>query len=178
MDLQRFRDAQAADYETALAEVRAGRKRSHWMWYIFPQLRGLGRSRMADYYAIGGIGEARAFLADPVLGARLREISGALLALPGDDAHAVFGTPDDLKLRSCMTLFEAAAPDDPVFGRVLDKFYRGSRDGRTLAILEEDARLRPPEISDRAVYPTRIGPVCMSRAEHEEYLRRLGEDGA
>lgn len=181
MGLQRFRDAQAADYATALAEVRAGRKRSHWMWYIFPQVHGLGYSRMADYYAIRDIAEARAYLADPLLGAHLVELCEVLLHLPTDDAHAVFGSPDDLKLRSCMTLFEAAsaapasaaapAGEPSVFARVLEKYYGDRRDERTLSILAEDARLRPPGISDRQVYETDIGPVCMSRDEHEAYLR-------
>ena len=130
-DLSRFHRAQARDYDTALAEIRAGRKRSHWMWYIFPQIRGLGYSSTAQFYAIEDLNEARAYLADPVLGPRLKEITGALLELPGSDPTAVLGYPDDLKLQSCMTLFELADPDCPLFPAVLDKFYGGRRDGRT-----------------------------------------------
>ncbi len=137
-DLARFVDAQAASYPTALAEVRAGRKRSHWMWYVFPQLRGLGRSEMAHRYGIAGVAEAQAYLADPVLGTRLREITHALLGQDARDARRVFGTPDDLKLRSCMTLFErAAGGDEQVFTKVLDEFYDGERDGATLELLRE-----------------------------------------
>lgn len=134
-DLSRFLRAQEADYPRALNEIRNGRKESHWMWYIFPQLKGLGRSSMAVYYGIRDLGEARAYLADPVLGARLIEISEALLTLGSDDATLVMGQPDDLKLRSCMTLFDAAADSAGVFQRVLDKFYRGQKDARTLELL-------------------------------------------
>ncbi len=137
-DLSRFRRAQARDYASALAEIRAGRKRSHWMWYIFPQLRGLGSSPTADYYAILDLEQARAYLADPVLRANLEEISGALLALPGSDPGAVLGWPDELKLRSCMTLFALADPDCAVFRAVLDKYYGGRPDSRTLALAGED----------------------------------------
>ncbi len=133
--LERFVQAQARDYDTALREIRGGRKRSHWMWYIFPQLRGLGFSSTAQFYGLRDLDEARAYMAHPVLGARLVEISGALLALETDNASAVMGYPDDLKLRSCMTLFELAAPEQPVFARVLDKFYAGRRDSRTLELL-------------------------------------------
>ena len=119
--LERFVSAQARDYGTALAEIRSGHKRSHWMWYIFPQ-----------YYGIHGIEEAKRFIAHPGLGRNLREISNALLALDTNDPAAVMGWPDNLKLCSCMTLFEAAAPDEPVFGAVLDKFYGGERDSLTL----------------------------------------------
>ena len=134
-DLSRFTDAQRRAYPAALREIRSGRKRSHWMWYIFPQLRGLGRSATAEYYAIQSLEEAAAFLRDPYLGGNLREISGALLALAGDDPTAVFGWPDDLKLRSCMTLFAAVSPEDAVFQQVLDKYYGGSPDELTLSLL-------------------------------------------
>ena len=134
-DLSRFLEAQKNSYDTALREIRAGRKRSHWMWYIFPQIRGLGYSAMAQHYAIRDLGEAREYVQHPVLGPRLIEISEALLALDESDPRRVMGSPDDLKLRSCMTLFQSAAPDQPVFGKVLDKFYDGSPDGRTLEIL-------------------------------------------
>jgi len=133
--LSRFVDAQAHSYDTALREIRAGRKRSHWMWYIFPQLRGLGYSSTAQLYGIRDLDEARAYMAHPVLGPRLIEISEALLGLSTNDPGAVLGWPDDLKLCSCMTLFELAAPDQPVFGRVLEKYYAGQRDHRTLAML-------------------------------------------
>jgi len=108
--LERFVSAQARDYGTALAEIRSGHKRSHWMWYIFPQLQGLGMSSTAQYYGIHGIEEAKRFIAHPGLGRNLREISNALLALDTNDPAAVMGWPDNLKLCSCMTLFEAAAP--------------------------------------------------------------------
>ena len=134
-DLSRFLEAQKNSYDTALREIKAGRKRSHWMWYIFPQIRGLGYSAMAQHYAIRDLGEAREYVQHPVLGPRLIEISEALLALDESDPRRVMGSPDDLKLRSCMTLFQSAAPDQPVFGKVLDKFYDGSPDGRTLEIL-------------------------------------------
>ncbi len=134
-DLSRFLEAQNNSYNTALREIRAGRKRSHWMWYIFPQIQGLGYSAMAQHYAIRDLGEAREYLQHPLLGPRLIEISEALLALDESDPRRVMGSPDDLKLRSCMTLFQCAAPDQPVFGKVLDKFYGGRPDGRTLEIL-------------------------------------------
>ena len=135
-DLSRFLRAQESDYETALAEIRAGRKRSHWMWYIFPQLKGLGFSFMAEHYGIDGIGEAKAYMKDPVLSARLIEISEALLTLRSSDPGAVMGYPDDLKLRSCMTLFHAAAPDVPVFSKVLEKYFGAREDERTLRMLK------------------------------------------
>ena len=131
-DLMRFLQAQEGSYAQALAEMKRGRKESHWMWYIFPQLKGLGRSAMSEFYGISGMEEARAYLKDPVLGARLIEICNALLALEAKDIVQVMGRPDDKKLKSSMTLFEAAAPDEPVFGAVLDKFYGGERDSLTL----------------------------------------------
>ena len=130
--LQRFLDAQQHDYQTALSEMQAGRKRSHWMWYIFPQIQGLGFSSMAQRYAIADTAEAAAYLAHPTLGARLVEISKALLAAPGSNATAVMGSPDDLKLRSSMTLFAQVPGADPVFQQVLDKFYGGRPDEQTL----------------------------------------------
>lgn len=132
--LDRFLVAQEHSYDTALREIRAGRKRSHWMWYIFPQIAGLGMSYTAQLYSIQDISEARDYIAHPVLGARLIEISRALLTLDSSDATAVMGYPDDLKLCSCMTLFKQVS-DDPVFGAVLDKFYGGRADTRTLTIL-------------------------------------------
>ena len=132
--LSRFHEAQRRDYAQALSEIRAGRKRSHWIWYIFPQIRGLGYSSTSQYYAIRDLDEAKAYLADPVLRARLLEISEALLALPCSDPSEVMGYPDDLKLKSSMTLFELAEPECPVFGAVLDKFFGGRRDERTVAL--------------------------------------------
>lgn len=133
--LDRFLDAQRGDYAAALAEVRRGRKTSHWMWYIFPQIAGLGQSSTARYYSIRDLEEAREYYAHPVLGQRLREISGALLELRGSDPVAVFGGIDSMKLKSSMTLFAVAAPDDPLFQQVLDKYYGGEQDVLTLRIL-------------------------------------------
>ena len=133
--LDRFLDAQRGDYAAALAEVRRGRKTSHWMWYIFPQIAGLGQSSTARYYSIRDLEEAREYYAHPVLGQRLREISGALLGLRGSDPVAVFGGIDSMKLKSSMTLFAVAAPDDPLFRQVLDKYYGGEQDALTLRIL-------------------------------------------
>lgn len=133
--VERFVSSNQRDYPDALAEIRAGRKRSHWIWYIFPQIQGLGNSPTARYYSIESLQEAREFLAHPVLGAHLLEISKALLELDTDDPDAVMGFPDNLKLRSSMTLFEAADPSEEVFGKVLDKFYGGERDRLTLNIL-------------------------------------------
>ena len=134
-ELDKFVSAQARDYETALAEIRSGRKRSHWMWYIFPQLQGLGFSPTAQYYGIRDLEQAMDYMAHPVLGPRLVEISTALLGLESSNPSAVMGYPDDLKLCSCMTLFELAAPEEPVFGRVLEKYYGGRRDRMTLKLL-------------------------------------------
>lgn len=133
--LDRFLDAQRGDYAAALAEVRRGRKTSHWMWYIFPQIAGLGQSSTARYYSIRDLEEAREYYAHPVLGQRLREISGALLDLRGSDPVAVFGGIDSMKLKSSMTLFAVAAPDDPLFQQVLDKYYGAEQDALTLRIL-------------------------------------------
>ena len=135
-NLGRFHDAQRYDYATALAEIRAGRKKNHWIWYIFPQLRGLGRSWMSDQYGIDGIGEAQAYWADDVLRGRLTEITEALLAIGGNDPVRVMGRPDDMKLRSCMTLFRQAAPECPLFQQVLDKYYDGQPDRKTLDMLK------------------------------------------
>lgn len=134
-DLSRFLKAQENNYKTALMEVKTGRKRSHWMWYIFPQVRGLGHSSMADYYGLDGREEARAYLADPMLGPRLLAISEALLELEDKDAARIFGFPDVLKLRSCMTLFAAVSEEGSVFHRVLDAYYHGEKDELTMARL-------------------------------------------
>jgi uncharacterized protein (DUF1810 family) len=118
-------------YAAALAELHAGRKRSHWMWFVFPQVAGLGRSGMAQRYAIGSLDEARAYLAHPVLGPRLHECAQALLALPTTSAEAVLGGVDAMKLRSSMTLFALAAPEEPVFRQVLERFFGGEEDPET-----------------------------------------------
>lgn len=135
-ELQRFVAAQGdGTYEQALAELRAGRKTSHWMWFVFPQVAGLGRSPTAQRYAIRSLDEARAYLGHHVLGARLREAARALTALPGGDAAAVLGGVDAQKLRSSMTLFLRAAPDEEVFRAVLDQYYGGDPDPATDRIL-------------------------------------------
>ena len=130
-DLQRFVDAQEGVYERALAEIRAGRKTTHWMWFVFPQVDGLGSSSMARRYAIRSLAEARDYLAHPVLGPRLVACAEAALAAPGT-AHDIFGPPDDLKLRSSATLFEKAAGEGSVFTRLIERFYDNQRDERTL----------------------------------------------
>ena len=134
-NLERFLEAQERAYETALEEVRAGQKESHWIWYVFPQVRGLGCSSTAKYYAITDLEEAKEYMAEPVLRARLLEVSEALLGLSSSNASVVMGYPDDLKLRSSMTLFSVAAPEEKVFQQVLDKFFDGKPDGKTLEIL-------------------------------------------
>lgn len=137
-DLSRFTNAQKHDYETALAEIRSGRKRSHWMWYIFPQIQGLGRSQTAQFYAIRDLGEAAAYLNDPYLGKNLREISKALLEVEGSSASQIFGSPDDMKLRSSMTLFALATQDNQIFRDVLAKYYHGKMDERTVKIVNAE----------------------------------------
>jgi len=132
-DLERFVRAQEPVYATVLAELRSGHKRSHWMWFVFPQIAGLGHSEMAQRYAIASSDEAAAYLAHPVLGARLRECAGIVAALDQDSAGDIFGHPDDLKFRSSMTLFADVAPDEAVFQACIDKFFDGEPDGATLA---------------------------------------------
>ncbi len=136
-NLKRFIDAQETSYQTALSEIKNGRKRSHWMWYIFPQIQGLGFSETSRYYAIKDLNEAEEFLQHPLLGKRLVEISNELLKLPSGNATSIFGNPDDLKLRSCMTLFAAVPNADPVFQSVLDKFFNGKGDAKTLQLIEQ-----------------------------------------
>jgi uncharacterized protein (DUF1810 family) len=133
--LKRFIEAQERDYENALTEIKNGRKRSHWMWYIFPQIKGLGFSSTSQYYAISGLKEAEAYLRHPILGHRLISICDALLASEGNNATQIFGNPDDLKLRSSMTLFAAVPASDSVFQRVLDRFFQGKADQQTITIL-------------------------------------------
>ena len=138
-DLERFVLVYNRDYATALSEIRSGRKQSHWMWYIFPQIHGLGFSSMSAYYAIKDLEEAEDFLNDPYLGGNLRKISEALLELDTDDPHQVLGSPDDLKLLSSMTLFEAAEGKGGIFTKVIEKYYGGRRDQRTLGILKKQS---------------------------------------
>ena len=134
--LERFVEAQAPVFGHVCAELRAGGKQAHWMWFIFPQLASLGRSSTAKFYGLHDVGDARAYLTHPVLGSRLRSCVDLVLAMEGKTAHEAFGSPDDLKLQSCMTLFEVAAhPDSPRFAEVLDWFYAGKRDLQTLSLL-------------------------------------------
>jgi uncharacterized protein (DUF1810 family) len=133
--LQRFLDAQENDYARALEEIKNGRKTGHWMWYIFPQVAGLGWSETSRYYAIANLCEAEDYLHHPVLGRRLIEVAEALLALNHRTAFQILGTPDDLKLKSCMTLFNAVRGADPVFNQVLVKYFDGRQDPKTLALL-------------------------------------------
>ena len=134
-DLGRFVQAQQGDYERALAEIRAGRKRSHWMWYIFPQYDGLGFSPTTRRYSIKSVAEAQAYLAHPVLGPRLVEIAEAALRVEGRSALEVFGSPDDMKLRSCATLFAHVSPPGSVFERLLGKYFDGEPDEKTLRLI-------------------------------------------
>lgn len=135
-ELSRFLSAQEGGvYSRALDELKRGSKRSHWMWFIFPQIAGLGSSATSRHYAIRSAGEARAYLAHPELGARLRECASTLLSLEGRSASQVFGYPDDLKLKSSMTLFEAVSEEGSLFSRVLEKYYGGERDAATLGLL-------------------------------------------
>jgi uncharacterized protein (DUF1810 family) len=134
-NLSRFVDAQEDDFNRALAEIRSGRKRSHWMWYIFPQFDGLAFSSTSKFYAIKSIDEAKAYLNHPVLGPRLRQCAEAALGVEGRSATEIFGSPDDLKLRSCATLFACVSPPGSVFERLLEKYYDGERDEKTLRLL-------------------------------------------
>jgi uncharacterized protein (DUF1810 family) len=134
-DLNRFVEAQEGDYENALAEIRNGRKRSHWMWYVFPQFEGLGFSSTSRRYAIKSLAEARAYLNHPVLGPRLVECIEAALSVEGRSAHDIFGSPDDMKLRSCATLFAHVSPKGSAFERLLEKYFKGKPDDRTIQLL-------------------------------------------
>jgi uncharacterized protein (DUF1810 family) len=134
-DLDRFVVEQQAVYESALDELRRGRKTGHWIWFVFPQLAGLGRSETSQRFAIASLDEARAYLAHPVLGARLRECAGIVLATRASTADSIVGPLDALKLRSCMTLFHRAAPEEPLFAQVLDRYYGGTPDARTDELL-------------------------------------------
>ncbi len=133
--LRRFVEAQDPVYAQVTGELRRGAKASHWMWFVFPQLRGLGRSATAERYGIASEEEARAYWHHPVLGPRLAECTALLLATTGKTALEILGSPDDLKLRSSMTLFERVAPEEPVFAQALERFFDGRRDAKTLALL-------------------------------------------
>jgi len=134
-DLTRFVRAQENQYEQALSEIRSGRKRTHWMWYIFPQIDGLALSSTSKHYSVKSLEEAKAYLEHPILGPRLLECAEAVVRAEGRSATEIFGAPDDLKLRSCATLFACVSPRNSVFDRLLTKYYRGERDGKTLQLL-------------------------------------------
>ncbi len=134
-EISRFMKAHQTDYQRALSEIKNGKKISHWMWYIFPQLKGLGRSSMSEYYGIQDLDEAKVYLADPILGKHLIEICNALLSLDTNDATKVMGRSDDRKLKASMTLFDAATESSDIFQMVLDKYYNGKKDYRTLYML-------------------------------------------
>ena len=135
IDLQIFVQAQEDIYEQALAELKNGSKESHWMWFVFPQIAGLGNSEMARKYAIPNLADAKAYLSHDLLGSRLRECTEAVLAVEGRTAHEILGSPDDMKLKSCMTLFEVADGPGSVFSSILEKYFEGQRDERSLMIL-------------------------------------------
>lgn len=135
-DLTRFVRAQENDYEQALSEIRSGKKRTHWMWYVFPQIDGLAFSSASKHYSIKSVAEAKAYLDHPILGPRLLECAEAVIRVEGRSATEIFGSPDDLKLRSCATLFACVSPRVSVFDRLLTKYYRGERDGKTLQLLD------------------------------------------
>ncbi|MGN6531936.1 MAG: DUF1810 domain-containing protein [Ginsengibacter sp.] len=137
-NLSRFIDAQKMDYAVALSEIKNGRKQSHWMWYIFPQIHGLGFSEISRFYSIKNTREAEAFLNDQVLGPRLIQICNELLKLNANNAHQIFGSPDDLKLQSSMTLFSLLPDANPVFQSVLNKFFHGMKDAKTMEIISEE----------------------------------------
>lgn len=170
--LSRFKNAHETDYPKALAEIKDGRKASHWMWYIFPQLKGLGKSPTSEYYGLHDLDEAKDFLRDEDLGAHLLEISNALLQLDCTDATAVLGRPDDMKLKSCMTLFSQAAPEERVFTGVLEKYFKGKPDYRTLKLLGIHEETDPAVNAEK---PDRIirkedNNIRELRAKHPEGL--------
>lgn len=134
-DLERFVEAQDPVFDTVCSELADGRKATHWMWFVFPQLAALGRSAMARRFGIDGREEAAAYWRHPVLGPRLKRCAELVLAVRGRTVHEIFGTPDDVKLRSCLTLFEAVAPEEPVFAQVLEQHFGGTRDAATVALL-------------------------------------------
>jgi uncharacterized protein (DUF1810 family) len=134
-DLDRFVRAQAPVMAQVRSELKAGRKATHWMWFVFPQTSGLGHSQWAQFYGIASLGEAKAYMAHPVLGHRLVECTHLVNAVENRTAHDIFGSPDDMKFRSSMTLFRLAEPDEPAFGTALEKYFEGSMDHRTLELL-------------------------------------------
>ncbi|OWK36252.1 DUF1810 domain-containing protein [Fimbriiglobus ruber] len=144
-DLNRFLQAQEGDYEQALAEIKRGHKRSHWMWYIFPQYDGLGFSSTSKHYAIKSLAEADEYLKHPVLGPRLLACCEAALGVEGSSALQIFGSPDDMKLKSCATLFAHVSPPGSVFDRLLEKYFQGERDDRTLSLIGKPSEPRPGE---------------------------------
>lgn len=135
-NLERFIKAQKEDYAMALKEIKNGRKRNHWMWYIFPQLKGLGTSAMAQYYGLENLEEAKEYYNNNYLRKNLLEITKALLSITNKDIDYILGTPDNLKLASCMTLFEIAAPHEKIFSQILDKYYNGKRDKNTIDLIK------------------------------------------
>lgn len=137
LHLNRFIDAQLRDYPNALTEIKNGRKQSHWMWYIFPQIAGLGMSEISTYYSIQDFDEAKAYMEEPLLRSHMLEICGALLEQEYSDANKIFGFPDDMKLKSSMTLFTEVCPDIDIFQKVLDKFFNGNKDQRTIDLLKK-----------------------------------------
>ena len=139
-NLDRFVQAQAEDYDTALAEIRRGRKRSHWMWYVFPQFAGLGSSTMSHRYAIESLAECEAYVRHPLLGSRLRTCSEAVLAIEGRSASDIFGYPDDMKLKSSATLFGCVSPNGSVFDRIIEKYFDGEADALTLRLVGPHSR--------------------------------------
>jgi uncharacterized protein (DUF1810 family) len=139
-DLNRFVAAQAEQYASTIAEIRSGRKRTHWMWFIFPQIEGLGSSTTAQFYAIKGVAEAEAYLRHPLLGPRLLECTEAAIGVEGRSALEIFGSPDDMKLRSCATLFAHVSPQGSVFERLLGKYYGGSPDSLTERVIRGGER--------------------------------------
>ncbi len=151
-NLARFLQAQEGDYERALSELRQGQKRSHWIWYIFPQLDGLGFSSTARHYAIKSVEEARAYLDHPILGSRLLKCAEAVYGVEGRSATQIMGSPDDLKLKSCATLFERVSPPNltshSIFKQLIQKYYQGERDDKTLALLGIDLEARPQRQED------------------------------
>ena len=153
--LSRFVQAQENDYQHALLEIRSGQKRTHWIWYVFPQLAGLGFSSTSKHYAINSVDEAKAYLAHPVLGPRLLECVEAVLGVEGRSARDIFGSPDDVKVRSCATLFEQISPAGSAFERLLDKFYGGERDAKTRQLL--GAARSPADLVDDPFVDERRG---------------------
>ena len=181
-DLAKFIEAQEDVYEQALSELKSGKKQSHWMWFIFPQLAGLGSSMRANYYGLTGMDQAKRYLADSVLGGRLRECVGAMLLHRGKSAWDILGSPDNWKFKSCLTLFEIAASDDgdrKLFQAALDRFSSGKRDENTLSLIgagdigEVDARSPSGESIDAIKNPSNEQIIAMIRSSSEIAARRI-----